>query len=426
MDRYNAPVIQPPATFPDLHGEHRILPNGQSALWVVRGGREPVFRLEWLFPKGEAAFGHPVLPGITMSLLGEGVEHRTAQEVHFALESMGARLERQSSRDYVSVAVSGLTQHLPALLPLMDELVWSSVFPEKEIERVVEQEMTGFRIQQKQVDWQARTAARKELFKGHAYGIQAGEKDFEGIHRAAVVDTAQTLMQSVAPDFLLSGGLDEDDIQLVQSHLRATSQTRYETDTRVVANTTPGRIFVPVEGALQSAVVMGVKAPSRQSPDYAGFRFLTTLFGGYFGSRLMKNIREEKGYTYGIGAGVTDTRGGSFVFIQAEVGAEVTSATLDEIEHEMKRLRSEPVGAAELDIVKNYLSGAYLRALDGPFRQTAKFRNAWLLGEDLSHDRYLVEKMMQTQPEDLIRLANLYLHSSQWITAVAGPSSVKI
>jgi predicted Zn-dependent peptidase len=92
----------------------------------------------------------------------------------------------------------------------------------------------------------------------------------------------------------------------------------------------------------------------------------------------------------------------------------------------MERLRHERVNPAEMDIVKNYLSGGYLRALDGPFRQAAKVRNAWMLGESLHQDREVVEKMMEVQPEDLRRLAERYFHSDQWVTAVAGPPSVKI
>ncbi len=426
MDRHIAPLIQPPARFPSLKAIQLPCPQGHGSLWAVKGGREQVFRLEWLFPKGEAAFGHPVWPGVMMSLLGEGVEGRTAAEVHFALESMGARLERQATRDYLSVAVSGLTRHLPVLLPLMEELIWSSVFPEKEIARVVEQEITGFRIQQKQVDWQARTAARRLLFKGHAYGIQAEEKDFEGINRDTILKTAEELILKTTPDLILSGGFSDSDVDFVLQHLRPSSQASIAIRQEEVAATTANKIFVPVEEALQSAIVMGLKAPSRTSLDYPGFRFLTTLFGGYFGSRLMKNIREEKGYTYGIGSGMTDTRGGSLLFIQTEVGAEVTGATLAEIEHEMERLRHELVNPGEMDIVKNYLSGGYLRALDGPFRQAAKVRNAWMLGESMHQDREVIEKMMEVQPEDLRRLAERYFRSDQWVTAVAGPPSVKI
>jgi zinc protease len=426
MNRQIAPIIQPPASFPSLKVAQRPLKDGRGTLWSLQGGREPVFRLEWLFSKGEAAFGHPVLPGILMSLLGEGVKGRSAQEFHFALESMGARLERQASRDYLSVAVSGLTRHLPALLPLMEELVWSSIFPEKEIARVVEQELTGFRIQQKQVDWQARTAARKHLFQGHAYGIQAEEKDFEDVDQASILLANQALLNQIAPDFMFSGGFTTEDLSFVTenlSHHVSTSVVRTEEE---VGATDPVKLFVPVEGALQSAIVMGLKAPSRTSEDYAGFRFLTTLFGGYFGSRLMKNIREEKGYTYGIGSGITDTRAGSFMFIQTEVGAEMTEATLTEIEHEMKRLRDELVPSSEMDIVKNYLSGGYLRSLDGPFRQAAKVRNAWLLGENEAQDRFVMEAMMRVTPEELKRLAEQYFHSDLWVTAVAGPPSAKI
>jgi len=111
----------------------------------------------------------------------------------------------------------------------------------------------------------------------------------------------------------------------------------------------------------------------RNHPDYVGMAILSTILGGYFGSRLMANIREDKGYTYGIGSGLVSMRHSGYLYIASDVGANVREQAVEEIYKEIDRLCNDLVSTEELNLVRNYMTGAFLRNIDGPFAIAERF-----------------------------------------------------
>jgi predicted Zn-dependent peptidase len=159
---------------------------------------------------------------------------------------------------------------------------------------------------------------------------------------------------------------------------------------------------------------------NKTHPDFVGLSILNTLLGGYFGSRLMSNIREDKGFTYGIGSALVSLQQAGYFFIATEVGTQVTNETLTEIYREIDRLQNEPVGKEELRIVKNYLVGAFMRSIDGPFAQADKLKGVYFYGLDYGYyDRYL-EVLRSISSDDLRHLAVKYLNKSDLTEVVVG------
>src|SRR6185312_12597437 len=167
--------------------------------------------------------------------------------------------------------------------------------------------------------------------------------------------------------------------------------------------------FIERSEALQSAIRIGTPFINRQHPDFPAVQVLNTVLGGYFGSRLMNNIREDKGYTYGIGAGVSSYRQGGAMFIATEVGAEVCKAAVSEIEKEINLLKTELIPDEELSLVRNYMMGSLLGSLENVFSHADKFKNLHFsgLGYDY-YDRY-VDAVKTVSAERLKELANQYL-----------------
>src|SRR5690606_1700450 len=147
---------------------------------------------------------------------------------------------------------------------------------------------------------------------------------------------------------------------------------------------------------------------------------VNTLLGGYFGSRLMTNIREDKGYTYSIGSGRVSLKHAAFFTIASEVGTEVTVATLREIENEISRLRTENVGDDELQLVKNYMMGSMLGSLENVFSHADKFKNAYFSGLDLGYYAYYADVVRNIDAEEVGRLANKYLDYERLTKVVVG------
>jgi predicted Zn-dependent peptidase len=169
---------------------------------------------------------------------------------------------------------------------------------------------------------------------------------------------------------------------------------------------------------------MGRQMFSRNHPDFAGMKVLNAILGGYFGSRLMNNLREDKGYTYGIGSSVVPLRDGGYFVISGEVGAEVTKEALSEIKSELQRLCDEPVPESELSLVRSYLSGEMLRACDGPFAQAEMYRELIEDGLDVSHFNDLINTVQHINAKQLQDLAIKYLNPDDLFTLIVGPEAI--
>ncbi|MFT5903694.1 MAG: zinc protease, partial [Flammeovirgaceae bacterium] len=178
--------------------------------------------------------------------------------------------------------------------------------------------------------------------------------------------------------------------------------------------------FVRKEGALQSAIRVGFPAVSRHHEDYPAFYIANMILGGYFGSRLMQNIREDKGYTYGIGSSINQLKDLSFAVISTQVGAKHTEATMTEINYEVNRLREELVSVEELDLVKNYTAGDLLRNFDGTFSQASLIQT--MLTNQLPESYYsdFLNKIYTIEPADVLRVAQKYFDLEKFTIAIVG------
>jgi len=171
---------------------------------------------------------------------------------------------------------------------------------------------------------------------------------------------------------------------------------------------------------LQSAIRMGLPFINREHPDFPAVQVLNTVLGGYFGSRLMNNIREDKGYTYGIGSGITSYKQGGAIFIATEVGADVCKAATIEIEKEINLLKTELIAEDELNLVRNYMLGSLLGSLENVFSHADKFKNLYFSGMSYEYyDRY-TEIVKTVTAEELLKLANQYLDFDSFYKVIVG------
>ncbi len=183
--------------------------------------------------------------------------------------------------------------------------------------------------------------------------------------------------------------------------------------------------FIPKEGTTQSAIRMGRLMFSRNHPDFAGVKVLNAILGGYFGSRLMNNLREDKGYTYGIGSSVVPLQDGGYFVISGEVGADVTKDALSEIKKELSRLCNEPVTESELSLVRSYLAGEMLRAVDGPFAQADLYRELIENNLAINHFEEMMDTIQHISAQQLQYLAIKYFDPEKLHTLVVGPEQVE-
>jgi zinc protease len=190
---------------------------------------------------------------------------------------------------------------------------------------------------------------------------------------------------------------------------------------QIITTSKAEKVYEEKEGAIQSGIRIGKVLDVRFGTDeFFQLQILNTILGGYFGSRLMSNIREDKGYTYGIGSAIASMEDAMFFFISTEVGADVTNAALIEVYFELNRLRDELVSEEELVMVKNYILGSMLKSSDGPFSMADKYKSVYLKGEDLSfYDRY-ISMINNVTSEKLLDVAKKYFDPKEMLEVVVG------
>jgi predicted Zn-dependent peptidase len=182
----------------------------------------------------------------------------------------------------------------------------------------------------------------------------------------------------------------------------------------------PGSFFCEVKDSVQSTVRLGWKGITRDHPDYQGLQVAAMILGGYFGSRLMRNIREEKGYTYGIHAVAGAFRNIGYITIMTDTANIYREATVGEIRKEIKRLREEEVGAGEMAIVRNHIMGEIARMFDGPFATAESIRG--IIDYDTDHDYYthLAETVNSITPGKIKELFITYFNPEDAFEIIAG------
>jgi predicted Zn-dependent peptidase len=257
----------------------------------------------------------------------------------------------------------------------------------------------------------------------HPYGRAVRHEDYTGIGREMLQQFHSSYYRQNVMTLFASGRIESDSVSLINKHFgTAGLPGRAETYPPALEEKdecTRDRIIK--KGAIQSAIRIGSRTINKRHPDYFGLKILDTVLGGYFGSRLMKNIREEKGYTYGIHSSIRSYRLSGYKSISAEVGSDHTDEATREIYKEIIMLQNEPVKKAELDAVKNYMLGELLRMFDGPFATLESFRSAWEFGMDNTYYNRFAETIKSIGSDEIISLARTYYKTEDLIEVTAGP-----
>ncbi|MBS1628723.1 MAG: insulinase family protein [Bacteroidetes bacterium] len=414
IDRSIVPPIHDAIEFeyrlPALNSLH--LDNGIPLHWLAAGVQE-VASVDFVFPAGVWQEDKHSVALAVAGLLKNGTSNRTAHEVHEALEFYGASLQVSAGDDFCIVSLYALSKDLPSLLPVVQEILTDAQFSDSEISIFRQNAIQRLRLNLRKCEFVANQKIDAMLWGGtHPYGRYSQIEKLEAIRRE---DLLHYFKKNYAPSGLqifLAGRVGETELALLNQYfgslpLQRTAQTEIHWDVPAYSRQTQ-RVENDPKG-VQAAVRIASFCINRQSPDFPSLVVLNTLFGGYFGSRLMKNIREDKGYTYGIYSSLQPHIHGGSLCIQAEVGREVTEEAIAEVYREMELLRKNPVGEEELLLVKNYLLGGLLGDLDGPFQLIHRWRTLILNGLDAAHFDRNISIYKSVTPDKLQALAQQYL-----------------
>lgn len=272
-------------------------------------------------------------------------------------------------------------------------------------------------------DFVARRIFNKALFGETIYGLGAEPEDFKSLSREDMLAHFKEMYQPSNCTIIIAGKADPEILESVkQAFEGAWGNAASAADiSQPELESSSERFFYSEKAdALQSAIRIGMPFVTRAHPDFPALQVLNTALGGYFGSRLMANIREDKGYTYGIGSGMTAFKQTGAFFIASEVGADVCKLAVKEIEKEVSLLKENLIDEKELSLVKNYMLGSLLGSLENVFSHADKFKNLYFSNLDYDYyDRYTQTVKTITAPE-LQALANQYWNFADFYKVIVG------
>src|SRR5690606_9463330 len=327
--------------------------------------------------------------------------------------------------DQSSLTLFSLNKHLPSLLPLVQEILTTSVFPESELATYVRNNIQKLQVSLKKNSFVARRQFNRAIFGETRYGYTPNIVDYERIVREDLLPIFRRKYRPQNSILIISGKVTDEMILLLEGLFGGKWADEGEAishDASLTVAPVPKQdpIVITRPDALQSAIRLGNPTIQRSHRDFPGLQVVNTLLGGYFGSQLIANVREYKGYTYSIGSGLVSLKHAAFFTIASEVGVDVTGSTLAEIQKEIQRLRDEPVPEAELALVRNYMMGAMLGSLENVFSHADKFKNVYFSGLSLDYYDYYTDVVNSITKEEVQRLANDYLDYDKMVKVIVG------
>ncbi len=386
------------------------LKNGVE-VYAVDAGTEDVMLVEWVFDAGNWYEEKNLQAAVTNSLLKNGTSKKSAFDINEHFEYYGSYLNLNSHSETALISLHCLSKHVNELLPVVREILTDSTIPEAEMEIAVQNMKQKLDINLKKSNFVAGRLIDTYLFgETHPYGRFSRHEDFDALTREDLTFFYNQYYKQGTFKIFVAGKLPANIYELLENYFgdlenRKTTLQNYA----IQPSAEKKHRVVNEEKGSQGSIRLARPFGNRHHPDFLNAQVLNVLFGGFFGSRLMANIREEKGYTYGIHSYLMNNIHNNGWMITTEAGRDVGEATIQEIYNEMKLLREEPVDEEELSLVKNFMMGSILGDLDGPFHILARWKNIILNG--LSDDFFnrTIQNIKKITPQELQETANKYL-----------------
>lgn len=376
-----------------------------------------------------AAFRQPkkLVAGAANKLFSEGTLHHTAQEIAEFIDFRGIILDKSSDFWGAGIGVYMLRKYAADMLPLLYEMITEPLFSQKEFDVYVAKSKNQLSANIKKTKYMARNLFYEGVYgKEHPLGYYAVPDDFDSLTLQDVKDFYYGNYALSQSRIIISGGFDDEMLRLFDSifgqhHDSAPQAWLYGTSHMARTNHSNEPMNLMIEGSVQNTIRVGAVLPfAWNSMDYSRFMILNTVLGGYFGSRLMSNIREDKGYTYGIYSQTMLQRDSICFFLSADVGSDVCNLALKEVYKELDRLCEEQVPESELERVKKFMEGDFLRSIDGIFERAERYRSMRLTAIDESFTDNYFDALSSTTPAQLQQLAQQIFNKEKLLQVVVG------
>ncbi|NVO19796.1 MAG: insulinase family protein [Bacteroidetes bacterium] len=422
MDRSTQPEIKTLDKYVLIEPEVYFLSNGIKVV-QFNAGTQDLLRVELIFKAGSWYQAKNFTSLATNLMLREGTSKHSSKEISDILDFYGAHLESVAEKDNAYITLYSLNKHLPNTLPILREIVAEASFPENEYRIFAGKQRQLLQVNLEKVNFLARTRFNQLIYgPSHPYGNFLTTEDIDNFKVEEMEKFHRNHYQPGSITIIIAGKVDPS-LQVMLEDAFGTQKAGSSPQEELTFKELPSskkEHFISKKGSVQSAIRMGRLLFNRHHPDYMGMKVLNTVLGGYFGSRLMTNLREDKGYTYGVGSAAVPLIRSGYFFISCEVGSDATKDSLEQIRVELMRLCDETVKEKELKLVRNYMLGSFLRGIDGPFAMADTYRDIMEDGLGNEFNYAMMEVIRNITPSQLKELACKYLDPADMHLLVVG------
>lgn len=419
LNRTTSPDIQNASTFELLLKplQQDILKNG-IPVYLLDAGTQDVIQIEWVFNAGNANEKIKTVAAATNHLLKNGTTKQTAYEINEHFEFYGAYLQRACYSETAVITLNCLNKQAEILIPKVFEIIQEAIFPEEELAIYKQNVQQHLAVNLKKAEFVANRLIDAYIYgEQHPYGKYNNAEDYQQLKREGLIEFHKQYYLNGQCRIFVSGKIPTGIEKILNNYFGQCTTT-------LTNSTTPSYTLQPAQqkkhhiindvNGVQGAIRIATHFPNRHHPDFPKTMVLNTLFGGFFSSRLMNNIREDKGYTYGIHSYIQNHITSSAWVISTEAGREVCEPAIQEIYKEMNLLCHQLINEEELALVRNFMIGSILGDLDGPFQIMSRWKNIILNGLNETYFYNSINIIKTITAKELQALAQKYFQQENW------------
>ncbi|HEY6328065.1 MAG TPA: pitrilysin family protein [Blastocatellia bacterium] len=420
----NQPAFKPPVV------KAEKLDNGLT-VWLVAQPGIPKVSFD-LVVLGGLAYDPPDRAGLSelmSNTINDGTMGRTAKQIAEEIQSAGGDLSIGADRDYISVSTSVLSSKIDLTVDLLADVVENASFPDSEVDLAKRNLSSSLQQREAEPGFQADRALAHALFGSGPYSVVAPTQD--SLAKMTAGDLRREYSRRFRPDQALLVAVGDFDAakmsELVREKLggwKSPAGPPETVDAKPAGAVPQGWTLIPRPDSVQTTLLLGGFGPRRDDPDYETVRVADAIYGGTFSSRLVQNIREDKGYTYSPRAGLSTLRQAGYLFTQADVRNAVTGASLNEIVYEMNRMATTSPTGEELTRAKRFILGvqAIILQLDGGV--ASELANLWVNGLGPDAIAASNQKINATTADEVNNVGRKYFPASHMTIVVVGEEKV--
>ncbi|MBN1250882.1 MAG: insulinase family protein [Bacteroidales bacterium] len=400
-----------------------LLDNGIE-VYELNSDYQDVIKLEISFKAGTCESENILIPSFTNSMLIQSTKSKSSSEIAEKLDFYGSYVSLESGKHFSSVVLYSLTSFFEQSVEIVEDIIKNPTFPKNEFLIDLQNEKQQFIVSQEKVEYIAHNSFYEAVFGNkHPYGQVLKIEDFKKLKIDKLKDFHKRFYSSDNCTIVISGKTNNETFKILNDKFGKTDWKN--TNNIKKANYSfieqkNQKIILNKKDAVQTSLVIGCRTITKTHPDFLGLNVLNEIFGGYFGSRLMLNLREKKALTYGIYSYINSLLKSGIFIISANIPKGFEEKAIEEIYKEIKTIKEIKVQESELELVRNYMMGEILRAFDGHFNQSEIFLNLLQFGLTYKYFDDYIQTLKTITPENIMELANKYLQTDIFTQVLAG------